>query len=238
MQTPMLLGIAGFKESGKDTAGKFLKEWCALNRFRGRTQGLADDLKWSAALALGFEGTREECIAFANSLKADGVYVEVMKFNSREELDADPEVQYKSPIMTKITGREFLQNYGTESHREVFGDDFWIDNLIPLDEVRLARKWGEQDGPSGLLLMPDLMMVTDCRFPNEAERVKDLNGFVLEIQKPDQVNNDSHVSEKPLPREMVDKIIFNNGTLDEFAQKIRHWFDIEVSGALRSGSWA
>lgn len=238
MTTPLLLGIAGFKESGKDTAGKYLKGWCGAKRLRGKTQGLADDLKWSAALALGFKGSREECILFANSLKADGVFVEVLRYPQAPARDPRDEIDYTSPILVKISGREFLQNYGTESHRNVFGDDFWTDNLIPLDEVRLFKKWSDEEHGTDLMLMPDLMMVTDCRFPNEAERVKELNGFVLEIEKPDLVRNDNHISEKPLPRDLVDHVVLNGGNLDQFALKMMQFGNIVIEPATRAGSWA
>lgn len=238
MTTSLLLGIAGFKESGKDTAGKYLKGWCASKRVRGKTQGLADDLKWSAALSLGFKGSREECIEFANSLKEDGVFVKVLRYPQASARDPRDEIDYTSPIMTKISGREFLQNYGTEAHRLVFGVDFWTDNLIPLDEAKLFLKWSDEERGTDLMLMPDLMMVTDCRFPNEAERVKELNGFVLEIVKPDLVRNDNHISEKPLPRNLVDHIIFNGGDLDQFAHKMMQFGNIAVEPAIRAGSWA
>jgi len=36
-------------------------------------------------------------------------------------------------IEHSITGRQALQRYGTEGHRDVFGEDFWVDALLPVD---------------------------------------------------------------------------------------------------------
>ena len=30
-----------------------------------------------------------------------------------------------------MTFREFLQRYGTEAHRDVFGKDFWLEYTLP-----------------------------------------------------------------------------------------------------------
>lgn len=234
----MLLGIAGFKESGKNTAAEMLEGWGAVHKIRARSQGFADDLKVSAARALGFKGTREESIAFANSLKADGVFIEVMKYKRAAEVDPRDEPEITSPIMVKITGREFLQNYGTEAHREVFGDDFWVDNLLPEWQATMDRKWGVEDPHSGILTLPDLMQVTDCRFPNEAQRIKDKGGYILEIEKPDLVVNDDHVSEKPLPRHFIDHVVVNDSTLSAFAIKMHEFGARFVQPAVLTGSWA
>jgi len=79
------------------------------------------------------------------------------------------------------TVRSFLQRYGTEAHRDIFGPDFWLDAALPLD-----RDYTEK-----------LYVVTDVRFPNEAERVRALGGVMVEVVGP-AGDTGSHVSEQPL----------------------------------------
>lgn len=64
--------------------------------------------------------------------------------------------------------RNFLQRYGTEAHRDVFGEDFWLDQALPLD-----RDYSDA-----------LYVVTDARFPNELKRIKDLGGTTVRIDGP------------------------------------------------------
>jgi len=95
------------------------------------------------------------------------------------------------------TVRSFLQRYGTEAHRDVFGPDFWLDAALPLD-----RDYTEK-----------LYVVTDVRFPNEADRVRVLGGIMVEVVGP-PTDTGSHVSERPLP---CDYAILNTIRDDGFA---------------------
>lgn len=225
MTTPMLLGIAGKKKSGKNTAASILEEWCG-DEYTARSQGLADVLKVSAARALGLvKETPEQCIAAMDVLKFCGDITTNIEHGQHDIQE----------IM--ISGREYLQFYGTEAHREVFGDSFWIDYLLPIDKMSLYRKWGQSDGST----LTALMMVTDVRFPNEAERVKEHGGFVLEIRKPeDDEDGDQHASEQRLPARLVDEIINNDEGIAEFDIKIMDFAERRIRDGLGSGlgRWA
>ena len=82
----------------------------------------------------------------------------------------------------RMSMREYLQRLGTEGGRGVFGDMFWIDQTLPLD----------------LDHREELVLVTDVRFLNEAERITDLGGIVLRVQGPTIVDGKerAHDSEK------------------------------------------
>lgn len=219
MPTPMLLGIAGEKESGKNTAAKILEGLCG-NDYRFSSKGLADVLKISAAKALGFEEEDDEAlIRCMDQLKTCGTVTTTIEWGPNDVQEI------------RISGREYLQFYGTEAHREVFGDSFWIDYLIPTDEARLYRRWGQPDQS-----LTQMMMVTDCRFPNEVERVKRLGGLVLEVKKSSSHSGDKHASEKPLPRHLVDEIIHNNGTIEGFEEILVRFFNRRMRAGLSSGS--
>lgn len=100
--------------------------------------------------------------------------------------DALVEVHDGTRLGGRQTVRSFLQRYGTESHRDIFGEDFWLDAALPL-EAQLAP--GGYDNA--------LYVVTDVRFPNEAQRVKDLGGYTVKVIGPDEFTS-GHVSELPL----------------------------------------
>lgn len=183
----MLIGLHGRKQSGKDTLCGFLLEWGESLGYDAERRSFASKLKVSAAQALGLNYTVEEAEEWADAFKVHG------------------EIRYGALGHTQsgvITGREYLQNYGTQAHRNVFGTDFWIDMCIPTHPEELPEN--------------TLIVITDIRFPNEAQRVRDLGGEVWRLIRPGSENeDDSHISEVPLPDALIDYILVNDGTLEE-----------------------
>lgn len=198
-----LIGLTGKARAGKDTTGHFIQVWGDRQGFTVERHSFAAKLKVSAARALGFKGSAEECIAFCEELKG-GMYIDLMR-RDREGLD-EREV--------RLDGREFLQLYGTEAHRGVFGSDFWVEALLaPLDDRVRA------------LEAPQVCVITDARFPNEAEAIRDRGGEIWEVVREDNPDGltgglEAHVSEVGLPEELVDRIILNNGDLTALEREV------------------
>lgn len=96
--------------------------------------------------------------------------------------------------------RHMLQKLGTESVRDIFGQDHWVQ----LMRLRLA---------TGDLRDKDVV-ITDVRFDNEVEMIRDLGGQILGIVRTDdQCHNPSygHVSEEMASlrlSEVVDHTVF------------------------------
>jgi hypothetical protein len=232
--TPMLLGIHGRRRSGKDTTAEILESWCG-GQFVARSQGLADDLKKSGLASLGAfkhvlseDAPMVEWMRLANALKEDGM-ITISVGGEFEDEDG-------TPLMWTITGLEFWQLTGTEGHRDIFDPDFWVNNLIPLDPDQLYKKWARFIMPEGVLKNSQLMMVTDVRFPNEAERIKELGGLVLKVRRPEAEVEVKHDSEKDLPAHLVDEVIVNDEGLNEFKRKVLHFAQRRIFDGLKSGS--
>lgn len=99
-----------------------------------------------------------------------------------------------------ISGREFLQRYGTEGHREIFGDNFWIDSF-----------WHSNDFSDCQVLI-----ITDCRFDNEAESVKEKGGTIIKIKNDRaEKETDKHDSESGISKSLIDLTINNSGTIED-----------------------
>lgn len=215
----ILIGLHGRRGSGKDTAFGFIKEWAEGRNLSAVRRGFADKLKQSAAIALGFVGDPDDAIVLMDELKLFGEITTTIPNQS---------------VMYTIEGRKFLQLYGTEAHRDIFGDEFWVDALLPMGNRDYPpEEWSRwkknftvsadklpasmvQFGPQPA----DIAVVTDVRFENEARRIKDLGGQVWEIER-DTGTEDSHASEVQLPRELVDFTIPNNKSLEEFQSQVR-----------------
>jgi hypothetical protein len=92
--------------------------------------------------------------------------------------------------------RRLLQVMGTEAGRQVLGDNIWVDAVL--------NKVGSRD-----------VVITDCRFPNEAQAVKERGGHVVRVVRPgvDAVN--AHPSETSLDDWPFDRIVINGGSMDD-----------------------
>lgn len=99
--------------------------------------------------------------------------------------------------------RELLQRLGTEVGREIFGQNFWVEQAL-MEAGKHKR-----------------VIFTDCRFVNEADAIQLLGGKVIRITRPGVVPVNGHVSDKGLPSTLIDCEIVNDGTLEELASKVR-----------------
>lgn len=93
----------------------------------------------------------------------------------------------KPPIM-----RELMQNYGTEVRRGDY-DTYWT------DQWHNAATEAELSGRR--------VLVDDCRFLNEAQAVRALNGTIIRIVRPDIAATDTHQSETEMDQIAVDHTV-------------------------------
>jgi hypothetical protein len=101
--------------------------------------------------------------------------------------------------------RGLLQRLGTEAGRQTLWDSIWID-------AAFAGK--PEDGR---------YVVTDVRFPNEAEAVRNRGGVLWRITRSGVGPANSHPSETSLDDyENFAQYIENVGTLEEFHGKVTH----------------
>lgn len=99
--------------------------------------------------------------------------------------------------------RQLQQRMGTEVGRNMLGENIWVD----LTFKNLA------DGSK--------VVVTDCRFPNEADTVKRLGGEVWRVSRPGFTAVNAHPSETALDDWKFDRYFENNGSVDELHAKVR-----------------
>lgn len=170
----MLIGLTGRAGAGKDTVYGVLSEIYG-DEIPVERRSFADLLYESAAASLGVT-TRQ-----LRAWKREPVLVQVMR--------------HDGPVLASSTVRQYLQRYGTEAHRDVFGEDFWT------AAVDLLGHGGR------------IVAVTDVRFVNEAEAVQRAGGVVVRVLGPDE-GPALHPSEKPLPDSLVDYVI-NNVSRDD-----------------------
>lgn len=220
-----LIGINGFKESGKDTTYNIIaRDFTGYGpAHRVERRAFADKLKIMAALALGFERTEDELISLMDSMKHRST-ISVL-------YDEPGLIGVGGEVLHDLTGREYLQWFGGHA-RTVFGEGFWVDQVVPEQRTTFNEIWstlGRNMAGAREVGMPAIGCITDVRYPNEAERVLDVGGEVWEVIRPG-LESDGHASETPLPRELITTQIDNSG---DFAHLAR-----QVSSAMVNGACA
>lgn len=177
----MIIGLCGYKNSGKDAVAAYL-----IKTYDFERKAFADPLKHSVAALLNIP------------------MQDVDKFKNDPEMYVD--LRPNNPgyfSESRLSFREFLQRYGTEAHRDVFGKGFWLDATLPIKSY-----------------VGKSIVVTDVRFQNEADRIKELGGLLVQVYKPTIDVNDDHPSETEHLKFKFDHTITNRGTMTLLFDKI------------------
>lgn len=185
----MLIGLCGGIAAGKDTTYLRAKELYSHDHVVERI-GYADKMKESVAALFGIS----------------------KEFIEAEKRNSDTLVVLSSPIMGEegdvynaelsMTFREFLQRYGTEAHREIFNDLFWVDAALPVSFDHSDK----------------IVFVTDARFESELQRIVDLGGLNIYIDNDNAGSSreSQHSSENSIDMSLVSYTIDNRIRDDGF----------------------
>lgn len=171
------LGLSGYARSGKDSVASILIDH-GWTRF-----AFADKLK----LAVKRLNPILDC-ELGNPFTLDDA---LTRYGAEVTKEKYPEY------------RRLLQVMGTEVGRDMFGENFWVEQAL--------REVGDND----------LAVFTDCRFPNEAKAIKERGGVMWRVERPGFGPVNDHASEISLDDWAFDQIIANDGDLDGLGAKIR-----------------
>ena len=100
--------------------------------------------------------------------------------------------------------RLILQGWGTDFKRELQSKNYWI--------IKVANKIKELPDNICYVVFPDV------RFLNEAAFIRELGGYIIRIDRPnnpDVLSPDLHPSEYELEKIQQDYTIINNGSLED-----------------------
>lgn len=99
--------------------------------------------------------------------------------------------------------REFLQRLGTDAGRQLLGENVWVNAAL--------RDLVTGSGP---------VVFTDCRFPNEADAIRNLGGVIIRIIRPGVRPINGHPSETAMDGYDVDWVLLNDGSLEDLHAKM------------------
>ena len=241
---PFIIGLTGFKRSGKNTAGQFIED-LILEENENALSGdpvhpicvyqlsFARPLKQICCDVFGWDERhvdgdlkevpderfhRSSKVALAENFKLDLALI-IKRWVNRpaDRQDAYAELDkvfrdYKEAIQPAgpkvLTPRFAMQHLGTEFGRWMYTDT-WTDLLI-----RKAQKAKPED----------VVVVTDVRFMNEVNCVKEQGGVVWKVRRPEVEPTDTtnlHQSEAEMLALVPDLVLDNTGTLEDLKANVR-----------------
>jgi len=216
----MVIGISGKLGSGKDTVGTIIQAMTCGELTDGE---IIEIIEGKLALTPGTETW--EIKKMADKLKEIAsilLGVPVKKFEDRKFKDSYlPEIwNYvdQNGFKKQMTVREFLQKLGTDAmrdglHENVWANAFWVDYIDQKPNDRFSN-----------IEYPN-WIITDVRFPNEAESVMDHGGILIRVNKDGDTGN--HPSETGLDDWEFEYTIDNNGTIEDLIEEVEHILILE-----------
>ena len=213
-----LIGISGKIGSGKDTVGNIIQmltqgidsntqiteyvNGTNITGFDYQIKKFADTIKDIACMLIGCTRAQLEDQEFKQKelgeewwycVADDGSYIPY-----EQNLHKNKVVN-----LVKLTPRKLLQLLGTECGRQIIHPNIWVNSLFA--DYKKDSNW----------------IITDVRFTNEAQAIKDKGGIIIRINRPLYRLDDQHPSETALDNYNFDYVIENEGNIDELVQKIK-----------------
>lgn len=108
----------------------------------------------------------------------------------------------ESRYLVKPTPRLILQQLGTDCGRNIIHPKLWENSL--LSSYKEGDNW----------------LITDMRFPNELEAIKNRDGITIRVNR-NNIKTENHASETALDNSEFDVVIDNNGSLKKLIEVTR-----------------
>lgn len=139
-----------------------------------------------------------ERVAFADLLYESAAAAIGVTVSDLKQWKSDPKVKLclyteQHVCIHSLTIREYLQKYGKEAHRDIFDPGIWEEPV----EYAISQHQGK------------LVVVTDVRLRTEAELIHNYAGWLVKVVDDRRENSDSHLTERPLPEDVIDRTIYN-----------------------------
>jgi hypothetical protein len=202
-----IIGINGYASSGKDTVGTIIQylvasptkdtvtlpdvmdfttmhEWWLDEQSGWEIKKWAGKLKVVASLLTGIPKHKFEDQEFKKTYLGPEWATLKMKPGKRQD-GIFPKLTDMEPI--PMTVRDFLQKLGTDGLRDNLHKNVWVNALM-------ADYEGMYDIDTDRTTYPN-WIITDTRFPNEAQAIKDAGGLVIRVDRPGVKPINDHPSE-------------------------------------------
>lgn len=197
----MIIGFAGKKQSGKDTAARMWQYFYTKHRsFQTGEKAkcsFADYLKWDPEHSIGSVKK-----SFASPIKD---IVSSLSRTSRESLESE-EVKKSIPESFQVSIRQLLKDVGDFGRS--YSENFWIDRLF------------KDVGKFPIHSKTFHVVISDVRFLNEIKAIRERPNILIKIISTNE-SDDTHPSEVEVDMyKNYDYCIRNFGTLEELFKEV------------------
>lgn len=260
-QKPNLIGVAGRIGSGKDTVGAIIQflmstercekgilgkqhvtseEWLSLDNLYNTATTIASG--WQVKK---FAAKLKQIASLLTGIPADQFENQEFKSTALGEKWS----YYEDGCSNDMTVRLFLQKLGTEAIRNGLHTNAWVNALFAdyrdvkqSEDGLIHEKYGKHD----ITIVPNPILwskyypnwiITDLRFPNEFEAIKDRGGVCIRVHRLKDVKHwedehgmkfgsftkeePTHTSETALDNHKMDYVLNNSGSIDDLVKEIR-----------------
>lgn len=157
MTKPNIIGICGFKGSGKDTLAR------QIQAYGYEHHAFADTLKDVLSMIFGWDRDMLEGETVESRLwreEPDTWWEHKLNW-----FDMSDDKAILQTIFPRFTPRAAMQLFGTNLFRKHFNDSIWVLSL----ENRIKNS--------------EYVVISDCRFHNEIKMIKDCGGKLIKIDR-------------------------------------------------------
>ena len=236
----IVIAFSGKKQSGKTTSGHFVMSLCMSKL--GIAQSIDIDKEGNIIVSDLLGNKNYSGIYFPEKLVDSQDYI-----LQQVQAKLDPYIKLysfadplKQDICMNILGLTWDQCYGSDEHKNTLTNIKWKD--LPgysgdSEDFLTARETMEYVGTDIFRKMdhnvwanatirkierekPKIAIITDCRFPNEVDKIKSIGGHIIRLTR--QPHSSNHISENILDKEHYDwsnfDSIINNDDLSVYDQ--------------------
>jgi hypothetical protein len=157
-----------------------------------------------------------EAMAFADPLRAGLLAMfDVCGLTEQHFVDRALK-ETRTPALNGRSPRHAMRSLGTEWGRDALGDDVWL--TVAAARLQMLINEGVQR-----------IVITDVRFPNEAEALRELGGEIAMVFRPGREATEEHRSDHSLHLCALDWTIYNNHGINH----LLHLTDEHIEERLR-----
>lgn len=198
----MIIGLSGYAKSGKDTVAEIIQDLTKVS-----APGLSYSNTWEIKK---FSGKLKAIASILTGIPIDMFEDQDFKMSYLgDEWSYPVDIPDHGNEMWDMSVREFLQRLGTDAVRNGLHYNAWVNALMA--DYKSA-KLSEYN--------PSKWIITDVRFPNEAQAIKDKGGVIVRITRPGIKPVNAHPSETALDNWKFDFGIGNVSDLVSLRQTV------------------
>jgi dephospho-CoA kinase len=198
-----LIGISGKIGSGKDTIYSIIRGFGLTNKQTSwENKKFAGKLKEIASILTGISQEKFEDQEFKQTILGPE-WGTPTKSNVLNSIEPFKDITF----LEMMSVRELLQKIGTEAMRNGLHENVWVNALF--SDYKEDSLW----------------VITDVRFPNEYKAIKEKEGIVIRVERPNSSSKKKEITQHPseigLDNFDFDYTIHNDSTLENLVSKVR-----------------